>query len=249
MLNGLILPSTEVEKDLGVHMDPNLKWSEHIQKCISKANSVIGWTRRNVISRDKDVILNIYKSLIRPHLEYAVQLWNPPPHYGNWGTIMELEKVQRSVTRMISGIGLLPYEERLKELKLTTLLERRYRGDLIETYKITMNHVPYCHDLFRMSRSGYNIIKVPGKGTFLPNRIANYWNKIPNYVKDAPTMESFKHRLESYKAKYRTQGALGHYWEVGNYVFDRINDSNRDSYVNFMINNPAIAKRKHVNIC
>lgn len=248
MLNEHDLPSVTTEKDLGVHMDPDLKWSEHVQKSINKANSVMGWMSRNIISRDKDVILNIYKSLIRPHLEYAVQLWNFPTEHGYWGTIMALEKVQRSVTRMVEGIGLLPYKERLKELKLTTLLERRVRGDIIETFKIAMKHVPYGQGLFKLSRSGYNIVKTTGKRQFLPNRIANYWNKIPCSVKDTSSVDYFKLRLESYKAKSQNEGALGHYWEVSDHIFSRINDSNRESYVNFMLNNPVIAKRRNINI-
>ena len=52
-------------------------------------------------------MLLIYKSLIRPHLEYAVQCWAPSPRFGNWGIILELEKVQRKFTRLINDIGTL----------------------------------------------------------------------------------------------------------------------------------------------
>jgi len=46
-----------------------------------------------------------------------------------------LEKVQRSATKMVHGLRYLSYEQRLRHLKLTTLKERRIRGDLIETFK------------------------------------------------------------------------------------------------------------------
>ena len=49
---------------------------------------------------------------------------------------MDIEAVQRRFTRLIDGIGLMTYEQRCVELGLTTLLERRARGDLIETFKI-----------------------------------------------------------------------------------------------------------------
>ena len=51
-------------------------------------------------------MINIYKSLVRPNLEYCVQLWNPIPKHGNWALIMELESVQRKFTRLMNGIGL-----------------------------------------------------------------------------------------------------------------------------------------------
>ena len=74
----------------------------------------------------------------RAHIEYVAQLWNLPAVHGNWDNIMELEDMQRSFTRLVEGIGLLPYKDSLKELqltKLTTLLERRMRGYIIETLR------------------------------------------------------------------------------------------------------------------
>ena len=71
----------------------------------------------------------------RPHLEYCVQLWNPAAEHGNWSLIVRIESVQRRFTRMIEEVGLLPYSKRLRILQLTTLAERRSRGDLIEVYK------------------------------------------------------------------------------------------------------------------
>ena len=47
----------------------------------------------------------IYICLIRPHLEYCVQLWSPVAAHGSWGTIYELEKVQRKFTNLIDDIG------------------------------------------------------------------------------------------------------------------------------------------------
>ena len=87
------------------------------------------------------VMNRIYKALIRHHLEFCVQLWNPATEHGNWSQILSIEGVQRRFTRMIDGVGLLPYSERLAILGLTTLVERRARGDLIEVFKATCNFV------------------------------------------------------------------------------------------------------------
>ena len=143
---------TEVssECDLGILTNSLLCWDEYIRSAIAKANSTIAWVSRNVISRSADVMLLIYKSLVRPLIEYCVQVWSPIATVGNWQIILELENIQRRFTRLIDGVGLLPYTERLSKLKLTTLAERRLRADLIEAYKIVSGSVSYGSKLLRI---------------------------------------------------------------------------------------------------
>ena len=80
---------------------------------------------------------------IRPHLEYGTQIWNLAAVQGNYKIIMDIEKVQRQLTRLIKGFGKMTYPDRFQELKLTTLLERSIRRDLIETFKICNHLVEY----------------------------------------------------------------------------------------------------------
>ena len=82
-----------------------------------------------------------------------MQLWSPKPEHVNWTTIMALESVQREFTRLIDGVGLLTYEARLCKLKLTTLIERRGRGDLIEVFKIFKGLCRYGKPLLNFSRT------------------------------------------------------------------------------------------------
>ena len=250
-LNGLSLPKSSEEKDLGVIISKQLTWESHISMAINKAMSVMGWVSRNIISKEKSVMLNIYKSLIRPNLEYCVQLWNLTARHGNWSTILSIEKVQRDFTRRISGLGLLSYKDRLSELGLTTLLERRARGDLIECFKIYRGFNNYGDNLLNVSRSGYKLIKVPKSGDrqadFFPDRIINYWNKLPDGLKDASTVNNFKMKLENYKLVNQNK-LSGNFWELSEEVFRRIESTNRDSYVQFMLNNPSVAHRRQIGI-
>ena len=157
-LNGVVLDTISTEKDLGIIFDKSLKWDKNINSAISKANKMIAWVARNFITREKSVMMNIYKALIRPHLEYCVQIWSPAAQHGNWGLILEIEQVQRRFTRMIDGIGTLPYSQRLEALNLTTLAERRIRGDIIETFKIVNNLVDYGQMSYMVSQSSLNLV-------------------------------------------------------------------------------------------
>ena len=76
--------------------------------------------------------MTLYKSLVRPHLEYCVQAWRP--HLKK--DIEKIEKVQRRATRMKMGGEVLDYKSRLKRVGLTTLETRRLRADMLEVYKI-----------------------------------------------------------------------------------------------------------------
>ena len=90
-----------------------------------KGNQVLGMIRRNIIYKEKSLIVPLYKALVRPHLEYCIQAWSPYLRKD----IDMLEKIQR--------LRDLRYEERLKECGLTTLETRRLRGGgQIEVFNI-----------------------------------------------------------------------------------------------------------------
>ena len=83
-------------------------------------------------------------------------MWNPVAEFGNWTLILALESVQRRFTRLIDKIGTLPYSQRLDIIYLTTLAERRNRGNLIEAYK-AVNGNSSIRNLFNIGRSGINL--------------------------------------------------------------------------------------------
>ena len=86
---------------------------------------------KNLSYRDKFNFIKLYKTYVRCHLEYAVQAWNP------W-LIQDIQNIEAVQKRAINSCSDLhgSYEEKLKAVGLTSLCERRVRGDMIQTFKI-----------------------------------------------------------------------------------------------------------------
>ena len=205
------LESTELEKDLGIFTDTKLSFTNHIQNKINAANKVLGFIKHSFKHIDKDMFLLLYKSLVRPHLEYGSCMWNPHLKYN----ADAIERVQRRATRLVPGLSDFNYEERLITLNLETLSYRRRRADLLETYRIltgihslnTSCHCRLCPNKHMLtpaigSTRGHSMKLQQQQATglrchFFSSRIIQDWNNLSEKTVTSTSIESFKTNLNT----------------------------------------------------
>ena len=123
-LGGEPLGESRMEKDLGVLVNDRLSNGMQCQSAANKANRILACIKKGINSRDKTIILPLYKTLVQPHLEYAVQLWALVLRKD----VLKMEGVQRRATKLIKGLEDISYEERLRALNLFSLEKRHWEG-------------------------------------------------------------------------------------------------------------------------
>ena len=185
-------------RDLGVVVHKSLKVSNQCNKVVKEAYSVLGVINRCFINKTKDILVPLYKALVRSPLQYCILTW--------WPYLLKdielMEKVQKSMTRMLPELKGVSYPERL-EVKTW-----RLTGDLMEVLKIVKCLDNIDKNIF--SRDQLDIVhgtvrncikssfKLDIRKYSFSQRVINHWNALTRHAVDCNTVSSFKRCLDRY---------------------------------------------------
>ena len=183
-------------------IDQDLKFHEHTSFATNKANRVLGLIKKSFSYLNSDMLVHLYKSMVRPILEYGNIIWGP--HY-----LMDqkkVEKIQRRATKLITGLHDSNYATRLMELRLPSLNYRRQRGDMILLYQIFNHMVDIDINNFFVLSSGItrgHELKLykcrsscPLRSNFFSHRVVNTWNSLPQHLIKTCSLNDFKTKLD-----------------------------------------------------
>ncbi|XP_044749883.1 uncharacterized protein LOC123310477 isoform X2 [Coccinella septempunctata] len=208
-IDGVRLGTVTRHLDLGVTIAEDLSWSDHIASVSTKARQMIYLFSKAFPNTDVVSWGMIYKSYIRPIMEYAGPAW--------WtslrGEVDGLESVQRWCTRIPYGVRRPDYATRLRVLDMPTFEQRRARGDLMFSYRAVHGHFgPDIMNMYRMNTNnlrghGFKLAKEKFRTTqrqmFLSNRVFNVWNSLPETVVESSSVNGFKNSFDRWVTSSR----------------------------------------------
>lgn len=200
ILHGHVLETTSAARYLGVDIADNLSWNTHINRITGKANSTLGFLRRNIPTKNRQLRSTAYKAVVRPQLEYAASIWDP--YTGN--LIRQVEAVQRraarwvysdfrttsSVTTMLNELGWRSLEQRRADFRLTLMYKIVHglvavpSSQLVRPIRVSRSSHSFSFCQLQTTKNIY-------KYSYFPLTIVQ-WNRLPCSVVSLPKVEQFK---------------------------------------------------------
>ena len=210
LLHKLPLCQVDTFKYLGILLSEDLLWSHHINAICSKAWQVLGLLYRRFYNfSNTDTLVQLYTSLVRPHLEYACPVW--APHLTK--DIQALESVQAFACKMATHNWKANYQELQSLIDIPTLERRRLELKLGHLFKIvhnlcffpkvssnSENRLPYSAlpGLHTHSLSFSPSLVLTHIYTLVPNTVS-HWNSLPQELVNASSFKRFKSKLHEHE--------------------------------------------------
>ena len=206
---GIILKQVPSHKHLGVHLSEDMHWTTHINSCVRRVNKKLGQLRRNSYKLKVQQMVDIYKSMIRPILEYGSVLID------NCSTIdsLKLQKCQRTAALICTGamrrteskllmdyLGWESLQDRRKLLKLSTFYKIVHKTAPPYLHKFAVTAEPSNHSLrnrslFHIERINCRLVSY--KKSFIPSTIA-VWNTLPDSIQNSNKLLTFKIKIRKH---------------------------------------------------
>lgn len=200
-IDGHLITSPDFVRDLGIKIDCNLSFKTHLRDIIGRAVVRASVVRRSFRYSDILFRLQMYKTFVRPMLEYSNCVWSP--HFQT--DVVAIENVQRKFSKYLPGLFNLSYDERLRQLNLFQLSDRRLISDVVMLFKIIKG---LCH----LSMSDFNLAFCSyGRGHYLKLnvlgsasdcrrysficRTISVWNALHESTINCSTVHCFKCRI------------------------------------------------------
>jgi hypothetical protein len=202
-LGGIVLGREKETRDLGVMMCSDLRFRTHIFSIVGKAYQRLNLIFRCFQTRNRDFLVRMFITYVRPLVESGNVVWSPSQAY----LIKKLEGVQRVFTKRVPGFDdRVCYAVRMSALNLESLEERRLKFDLCEVYKMEMGLSGLNFDEFfdrsidARTRGHSKKLRVPLNSgrisdSFFSHRVVDNWNALSDFCVTRPTLTSFKNAL------------------------------------------------------
>ena len=202
--NEVPVAHTPCEKRLGMHLDEKLNFQTHIKEKIAKASKVIGIIRKLAQVLPRESLITIYKSFVRPHIDYGDIIYDQPNN-DSFCNMIEIVQYNAAlaITGAIKGTSQLKI---YKELGLESLKCRRWFRRLCFFYKLRFTQTPkYFHNLIPLENCMYNTRNQDQIDTYycrtdlfkyssFPYTIVE-WNKLDIILRNAKSFLIFKNSL------------------------------------------------------
>ena len=200
------IPFQSTQKDLGILITNNLKWSPHISNIVSKANRMLGFLRRNcTYLTDINCRRSLYLTLVRTHLCYGSEIWAPQTTSRD---LLCLESVQRRATKYILQDFTSSYPDRLKKLNLLPISYWFEIKDITFFYKCKAGYYDLTLEDYILDNSTNHHTRFSSTDSYRPNRcrtssfrnlffnrIVPLWNSLPGEIKSSLSIQSLKLNL------------------------------------------------------